>query len=391
MLTRRFLRAIYVLLFAVFGSVHLPVADVIAVTSVEDAAGNEIGGQIPNLATRVARLEQILDQRRKQEGIPGLALAIVFEDKVVYLKGLGLRDIQQNLPVTPDTLFEIGSTTKAFTAMAAAISVDEGRLQLDDSPKKYLPYFKLRDPEADAGVTIRDLLSHRTGLKAHDDAVWLENQKLSRQEVIKAVMLNKPTAKFREKFQYNNVMYTAAGECVASAQKSTWEDVIRTRILQPLGMNASAPTLREVQDRSVLSFCYRSGSNARITRRSDLYNVAPAGAIVSSARDMTQWLRLMLGGGVIDGKRLVSEQGYRELLSSQINVTEEVDYGLGWGLFKWHDRRVVSHNGGTEGFSSLVEFFPQEKIGFVILVNVPEPKLLKDIRGIVWGCLLDMH
>lgn len=345
--------------------------------------------EITNLATRLVSLERTIEERRKLENIPGVALVVVTGDKAVYANGFGLRDAERTLPVTPDTLFEIGSTTKAFTAMAAMMSVDDGKLALDDPPRKYLSYFKLRDPDADAAVTIRDLLSHRTGLKAYEDDVWLSNEKLSREAVIKAVMMNKPAVKFRETFQYNNVMYTAAGECVARAQQSTWEDVIQTRILNPLGMNHSAPLLKQLRDTSNLSIGYKAGPKA--IHRRDFNNIAPAGGILSSAADMAQWLRLMIGGGVFDGKRLVSEKSFAEIVSKQIRLRDDADYGLGWGLVRWHNRGIITHTGGTDGFSSLVEFMPDQKIGFAFLSNVPESKLLKEIRGIIWRVLLDVQ
>lgn len=347
--------------------------------------------EIPDVRARLAVLEKTIEQRRKDESIPGLSLVIVAEDKIVYLNGFGARDIDHNLPATPDTLFEIGSTTKAFTAMAAVITADEGKLQLDDPPKKFLPYFKLRDSVADSSVTLRDLLSHRTGLKEHDDGAWLDDEKRTREEVIRTAMMSKPTAKFREKFQYNNVMYSAAGECIARAQNSTWEQVIRTRILEPLGMKASAPSIVEVRDVSNLSVGYKPGKTPKAVRQRDLTNIAPAGAIISDARDMAQWLRLMLGRGVIDGKRLVSENGFNELVSKQISVQEGVDYGLGWGIFRWHDRNVLTHTGGTEGFSSHVELMPDQNIGFAVLCNTPEAKLMKEIRKVIWAALLDIH
>lgn len=345
---------------------------------------------ISNLDARLASLEKEIEQRRKEQNIPGLALVIVVGDRIVYVHGFGLRDVEHSLPVSPDTLFEIGSTTKAFTAMAAMISVDEGKLGLDDPPKKYLSYFKLRDADADSRVTIRDLLSHRTGLKGNDDDVWLKNPKLSREEIIRIVMISKPTAKLREKFQYNNVMYSAAGECVATAQQATWEEVIQTRIFEPLHMNSSAPSFQKLRDTSNFSQGYVANQNPKAIRLMDLSNVAPAGAIISSVRDMGQWLKVMIGAGMIDGKRLVSEKSFSELVSKQISVQENVDYGLGWGLLRWQDLRLFTHTGGTDGFSSHVEIEPDRKLGFFLLCNVPEAELVKHIRRIIWGALLDV-
>src|SRR3954447_6293354 len=187
--------------------------------------------------TALAAIEKSLEEKRKELGIPGMSLVIVKDDKVIYLKGLGVKDFEKNIPVTPDTRFAIGSSTKAFTAMLAVMSADDGKLSLDDSPKKFLPYFTLRDQEAAAKITMRDLLSHRSGLNRTDLA--MVTGMLNREELIKVAGVAKPTAKLGEKWQYQNVMYTAAGEAVAKAQNSTWDALVANRIFKPLGMKNS--------------------------------------------------------------------------------------------------------------------------------------------------------
>ena len=205
-------------------------------------------------------------------------------------------------------------------------------------------------------------------------------------------MVRKPAVKFRTAFQYNNVMYAAAGECIAVAQHSSWEDMISTRILQPLGMSSSAPTLHALRARleaALLSQAYHRGKRSAISLQ-DFSNVAPAGAIVSSAKDMAQWVRVMLGGGAIEGHRLVSEAGFRELLTPQMRVNDQTEYGLGWGLGTWRGTRIVTHTGGTDGFSVLVDLLPDRHAGFVFLENVPELDLIKQVRAIIWENLLDL-
>ena len=387
-MTKEHLRiAISLGLCIIFVSVGLPAAAKPPADFQVEVADREI----PDLKTRLATIERVVEERRREFKIPGAALVIVKGDKILFLKGLGQGDVEHNISATADTLFQIGSTTKSFTAMAAMITVDEGKLSLEDSPRKYLPYFRLQDVDADSKVTIRDLLSHRTGLKAYDDEVWIKNERLSREEVIKAIMMKTPLAKLREKFQYNNVMYTAAGECVARAQNSTWEQTVVSRIFAPLGMRASAPSLRDLNDKSKLSFGYRRGDRPKTIPWRDFSNIAPAGAIISNVRDMALWLRVMIGRGSIDGKRLVSETGFNELVSSQIKVSEQADYGLGWGLVKWEGHLLVTHTGGTDGFCSQVEIMPDQKLGFVLLCNVPDLDLVKEIRKIIWENLLDIH
>ena len=337
----------------------------------------------------LAAIEKTIDDKRKEFGIPGLSLAIVKDDKVIYLKGLGVKDFEKNIPATPDTRFAIGSSTKAFTAMLAVMSADEGKLSLDDSPKKFLPYFTLRDPDAAAKITLRDLLSHRSGLNRTDLA--MVTGVLNREELIKVAGMAKPTAKLGEKFQYQNVMYTAAGEAVAKAQNSTWADLIAKKIFKPLGMKNSDTSIEAMQKSRDYSFGYDYNSSTKVTRRLPQRAIpaaAPAGAINSSARDMAQWVRLMLGNGVIDGRRLVSEKGFEELTRKQINIAGSVDYGLGWFLRQWNGHKVVEHGGNIDGFNAQVALMPDQKLGFVLLTNVTASSLGTVAMNAIWKNLV---
>ena len=337
----------------------------------------------------LAAIEKALDDKRKELGIPGMSLVIVKDDQIIYLKGLGVKDLDKKLPVTPDTRFAIGSATKAFTAMLAVMSADEGKLSLDDSPHKFLPYFTLRDPDAAAKITLRDLLSHRSGLNRTDLA--MVSGVLNREELIKVAGMAKPTAKLGEKWQYQNVMYAAAGEAVAQAQKSTWDKLIATRIFKPLGMKNSDTSAAAMQKASDYSFGYDYTPSTKETRhlpQREIAAAAPAGAINSSARDMAQWLRLMLNGGSINGRRLVSEKGFDELVRKQINVVGSVDYGFGWFLRQWNGHKVVEHGGNIDGFNSQVAFMPDQKLGFVLLTNVTASPLGAFAMNAIWKNLV---
>ena len=340
--------------------------------------------------TQLAAIEKAIDDKRKELGIPGLSLAIVKDDKVIYLKGLGVKDIEKSSPVTPDTRFAIGSASKAFTAMIAVMGADDGKLSLDDSPKKFLPYFTLRDEEAAAKITIRDLLAHRSGLNRTDLA--MVTGMLNREELIKVAGMAKPTAKLGEKFQYQNIMYAAAGEAVAKAENSTWDKLIATRIFKPLGMNNSDTTSEEMQKSRDYSFGYDYNATTKVTRRLPQRAIpaaAPAGAINSSARDMAQWLRLMLSNGTLNGKRLVSEKGFNELVRKQVNIGGSVDYGLGWFLRQWNGHKVVEHGGNIDGFNSQVALMPDQKLGFVLLTNVTASSLGATAMSTIWKNLVN--
>ena len=366
-----------------------PFATFAASTTASSPSRRAATAVAPDLTESLAAIEKAIDEQRQKLGIPGASLVIVKDDKVIYMKGLGVKDFEHKLPVTPDTLFAIGSATKAFTAMAAVMSVDEGKLSLDDSPKKLLPYFKLYDPDADAKITLRDLLSHRSGLNRTDLA--MVTGQLNREELIRVAGMAKPMAKLGEKFQYQNIMYTAAGEAVARAQKTTWDNVMAEKIFKPLGMKATVTTDAAMTRSPDFSFGYEYSISTKQTRQLPMREIpaaAPAGAINSNARDMAQWLRLMLGGGVIDGKRLVSEKSFSELVTKQITVAGKVDYGLGWFLQQWDGHQVAQHGGNIDGFNAQVAFMPDQKLGFVLLTNVTASTLVNFAMETVWAKLV---
>jgi len=333
----------------------------------------------------LAAIEKAIDDKRKELGIPGVSLAIVKDDQIIYLKGLGEKDIDKKLPVTPDTRFAIGSASKAFTGMLAVMGADDGKLSLDDSPKKFLPYFTLRDQEAAGKITLRDLLSHRSGLNRTDFA--MVTGLLNREELIRVAGQAKPTAKLGEKFQYQNIMYAAAGEAVAKAESSTWDKLIATRIFKPLGMTNSDTSAAAMQKARDYSLGYDFNPSTKVTRRlpqREITAAAPAGAINSSARDMAQWVRLMLNNGTYNGKRLVSEKGFDELVRQQMTIGGPIGYGLGWFLRQWNGHKVVEHGGNIDGFNSQVAFMPDQKLGFVLLTNVTGSSLGAFAMNTIW-------
>ena len=201
----------------------------------------------------------------------------------------------------------------------------------------------------------------------------------------------KPTAKLGEKFQYQNIMYAAAGEAVAKAENSTWDKLIATRIFKPLGMNNSDTSSIAMQKARDFSFGYDYNPSTKVTRhlpQREIAAAAPAGAINSSARDMAQWLRLMLTNGNYNGKRLVSEKGFEELTRKQMNIGGPVDYGLGWFLRQWNGHKVVEHGGNIDGFNSQVALMPDQKLGFVLLTNVTASPLGTFAMNTIWKNLV---
>ncbi|HEX8287728.1 MAG TPA: serine hydrolase [Pyrinomonadaceae bacterium] len=364
MIQIKFLR-LFTALLLVFAFINFPLATIgYAQTSTQTAVSDD-------MQARLARIEEKIEARRKELGIPGISLVIVKDDKIIYMKGLGYKDFAKQIPVTPDTQFAIGSATKAFTALSVLMSQDEGKLSLDDSPKKYLTYFKINDPEIDSKITIRDLLSHSSGLNRTDLA--MVTGKLNREELIKVAGEAKPTAKLREKFQYQNLMFTAAGEIVAKVQKEPWEKFIPERVFAPLGMTNSTMSVAEMQKAKDYSFGYDYNFDTKETRNlptRDILQVAPAGSINSSARDMAQWLRFVINGGSVNGKRLVSEKSFEEWTKPQMKIAGTSSYGLGWFLRDWKGMKMVEHGGNIDGFNAQVTMLPEKKLGFVMLTNV---------------------
>lgn len=341
------------------------------------------------LAEAVQRVEKQLDKRRQELGVPGIGLAIV-KDGRIFLSGIGLKDVDRKLAVTADTQFPIGSATKAFTGLSVLMTHEEKKLSIDDSPKKYLPYFKLRDPDADAKIKVRDLLSHSSGLNRTDLAMI--TGKLNRQELIRVAGEAKPTAKLREKFQYQNLMYAAAGEVVAQAQKTPWEKFVPARIFRPLGMTNSTMTVKDMVRAKDRSLGYEYNTETKVTRMlpyRPIDDVAPAGSINSSVRDMAKWVQFILNGGELNGTRLVSAGGFNEWTKPQQVIAGKTAYAFGWIVMEWNGMKVLQHGGNIDGFTSLVALIPEKNFGFVILANangsqLPSeamPQIFKEIVG----------
>ena len=314
--------------------------------------------------------------------IPGAAVAIVQNDRVVYAKGYGVTELGGTTPVAAETLFGIGSTTKAFTTAAMAMLVGEQKMSWDDPVRKYVGYFHLDDPCADSLVTLRDIVSHRTGLSRHDE-LW-DNTALTREQVIRAVGAVKLSKPFRSAYQYQNIMFITAGEAVAAASGIPWNDFVRTRIFQPLGMNDTAITLAEFNaSKHASGHSYnRRLDYVTVRAAADDDNLAPAGSIKSSARDMAQWLRFQLADGAIVGKRLVDADALRETRTPQTVVRLEgetkllnpeanmLNYAMGWSVSDYHGVLLVGHAGALNGFRAQVGLLPQQNAGFVVLINL---------------------
>jgi CubicO group peptidase (beta-lactamase class C family) len=326
-------------------------------------------------------LDEYITKSLRDWQVPGLAIVVVKDDKVVLAKGYGVRKLGETTPVDAHTLFAIGSCTKAFTAAALGLLVDDDKLKWDDPVSKYLPDFQLNDSYVTREITVRDLLSHRSGLDRHE-LVWY-GAPIGREEVLRRMRHAKPSWSFRSKFGYQNVMFLAAGQIVPAITKQSWDEVVRRRLFQPLGMTASnTSTLDLAKKDNVASPHYKVEDKVQVVPWRNLDNVGPAGSINSSVTDMAQWVRLQLGAGKFQNVRLLSSGTIEEMYTPQTIIRNEgiaaklnpgshfLAYGLGWMLRDYRGVKIVEHGGGIDGMTALVALIPEKKLGLVVLTNL---------------------
>jgi CubicO group peptidase (beta-lactamase class C family) len=353
------------------------------------------------LPARLERLRSRLEDARVKHHIPGMAVAVVKGDEVIFAEGFGFADLEAKRPVTPKTIFAVGSTTKAFTSTLVAMQVDAGKLAWDDPVSKHVPELQLRPRSTETGikaaltggktpeVTLRDVLCHRSGFTRM--ALLSTSGELSTTEVLAQASKAEPLAGFRERFLYNNEIYAAAGEAAARSAGTTWVELLQTRLLDPLGMKSTTFTVEAAQADPELSRGYRwrevTEVHEAVPMRA-LESIAAAGAINSNVLDMSKWLRLQLGRGTFEGKELVSAERLQDTWSPQIEIGGGVRYGFGWMLGDWQGHRVVEHGGNIDGFAAEVAMLPDDELGFVLLTNVTSTPLQRESMGIVFDSLL---
>ena len=314
--------------------------------------------------------------------VPGVSIAIVRNDSVISAKGYGVCDVGTGVPVDERTIFAIGSLTKAMTATAAAMLVEEGKLNFDAPVTAYLPDFQLGDP-ATRGVTLRDLLSHRTGV-AGAELPWYGSG-ASRDEIVRRARYLPAAVPFRSGFVYSNIMYLTAGQVVARAAGTSWDDVVKSRIFTPLGMTSTSTSIRDLATRNDVATPHAySNARVRAVPWHNADNIGPAGSINSNAVDMAQWLRFQLSGGTYAGRRLLSEGLIETMrtpqtvmpvsaLAKRLDPSQHFQaYGMGWMVSDRGGRLLVQHSGGIDGMSSLIMMVPEERFGIVILTNLNE-------------------
>lgn len=328
---------------------------------------------------RMSSFDDFVNKKLSESGVPGVAIAIVKDGEIVLSRGYGKRNIDQDLPVTQDTVFAIGSSSKSFTSTAIGILADEGKLNFDAPIKTYIPWFKMFNPIAAELVTARDLLCHRTGLPRHYHI--LIDAKLSRKELVERIEYLQPSTGFRYKWQYSNLMFIAAGYLVEAACSQTWEEYVREKIFAPLGMTCSGFSICDLHKTSDHSKPHgKVGSDVVELPYGSIETIGPAGAIHSNIKDMTNWILLQLNKGVFAGNRIISEANINQLLTTHMPCSEASEwncrenkhssYGLGWYIDSFRGHEFIHHGGNINGFSSFVSFMPEENLGVVVLSNL---------------------
>ena len=329
--------------------------------------------------TDVEQLRRTVEQERERFGVVGLSVVVVQDREVVLAEGFGLRDIERDLPATPQTLFAIASDSKAFTAALCATFVDEGKLDWDKPVRDVLPWFQLQDPHASERVSVRDLLAHRTGVPRHD-AVWLWGGPTPPQEeVVRRMRHLQPSAQLRQVWQYNNNCYTTAGYLAGVLAGTDWETALRERLLDPLGMKRSTlgPIAAEATGDFAVPYDDRTGTNEAVPLIGD-GSVGPAGGIWSNAEEMARWVLARLEVPLADGSLLLSKDVLREMHAPamvkppgpmELPGIHSLGYGLAADVISYRGHKLVHHGGNLHGFCSNVYLAPDSGHAVVVLAN----------------------
>lgn len=311
----------------------------------------------------------------------GFAVAVVEKNKVIYSKGFGYSDYEKKVPVTPNTLFAIGSCSKAFTSSLLGLLRKDGKVDFDKSPREYLPGLKFYNDEMNNQITVRDLMCHRTGLPRHDYSWYLFNSD-SGDSLLQRVKYQEPTFPVRRQWQYNNFMFTAQGSIAEKITGQTWEKNLAEKIFKPLGMTRSNFSIAELEKASDVALGYEVKNNKDI-RKMDYYHIrgmAPAGSINSSVNEMSNWVMTWINGGKFKGTEVLPTAYVTEAMSSQMVIgaglpskehpdIQFANYGYGWFMASYKGHYRVEHGGNIDGFSASTSFFPADSIGIVVLVN----------------------
>lgn len=314
---------------------------------------------------------------------PGIAVGVVFKDKLIFAKGYGYRDVENKLPVTSKTLFPIASNTKLFTVAAMGMLVEEGLLEWDEPVSKFVPDIKFYNKDLYSSVTLRDMLSHRTGLSRHD-YIWVRSD-FSRKEIYDRVKYLEPSQALRQGYLYNNIMYATAGYILEIKTGKTWESYISEKIFTPLNMSSSLFTIEEMEKQIDHAIPYAEKRDTNILYKlpflREQHGIGPAGSIISNIEDISNWLITLINNGEFLGNQVIPTEILNESLTPTTpysNKTRESKgyyeilnpvYGMGRDLSVYKGKLYTSHGGAIGGFYSQISYLPQDSIGVIVFVN----------------------
>ena len=346
-------------------------------------SASSLSAQANGHTNAIRELDAYVERAVKDWNVPGLAIGIVYKGQLVFAKGYGVRDVGTKAAVDTQTIFAIASTTKAITAAALGMLVDEGKVEWDDPVTKYLPRFEMYDPWVTREVTVRDLITHRGGLP-NADYLWTHGDN-SRDEVIRRIRFIKPTYSFRDGYIYHNVMYTVAGAVIEAASGMTWDEFIKRRIFEPLGMTRSVTTLAEAKASGNRAEPHgRQSDTLRVSGNSFADGIGPAGSVWSSVADMSKWVKFLLDTGKVNGRPLLTRQTWAELFkpatiippwtsnsAPQLRMSKPHfrSYALGWFQQDYLGRQVDFHTGSLTGMIAINGLIREEGIGVYIMSN----------------------
>jgi CubicO group peptidase (beta-lactamase class C family) len=333
-------------------------------------------------ARRLAGFDAYMEKVVKDWNVPGIGVAVVAKDKVVFARGYGYRDYGAKLPFTVKTVVPIASNTKLFTATAAGLLVEQGKLDWDKPVRQYVPGIHFYNDQLDATVTIRDMLSHRTGITRHD-TIWYKSD-FTRKELFERLKYLEPSQPLRQTFLYNNMMYAGAGYVVELLSGKSWEDFVRERILQPLGMASTVFSIPDLQTQPEHGVPYTERRDSfelyRIPYYSEAEGVGPAGSMNSNLEDMARWVITQLNGGALEGRPVIPASVIKETMAPALalpNAALEARgfgellnpaYGAGRSVASYRGHLISYHGGDINGFHSQVSVAPYDGLGVVVLV-----------------------
>lgn len=341
--------------------------------------------EFQRILSNINSFEQLIDSLLVEKKVPGMAVGIIKDGKIIMNKGFGYRDYEHKKEVDKNTIFAIGSTTKAFVSAGLAILADEQTIAWDEPIKTYLPDFELYDQFAEKEMTALDLVTHRSGLPRHD-LMWYGTD-FNRKELFNRLKYLEPTKPFRTAFQYQNLMFMTAGLLIGEKSGATWEEFTEEEIFRPLGMTSSNFSVEESQRTNNYALPYKEKDDEIVQMEfRNIDNVGPAGSINSSIDDMLKWVQLQLNQGKYGQQEIIHESQFDIMHTPQMIVGDgrlgathpefsTYMYGAGWFIYQYDGKEVIQHGGNIDGFSAYVQLLPDEEIGMVFLTNKNGTKL----------------